>query len=263
MKKILIYKNRSLHYQETGAGPDVLLLHGFGEDHRVWDSAVDHLKDSFHLIIPDLPGSGDSEAIDDMSIDGMAEAMTILMPQGPISVIGHSMGGYISLALLEKYPHRLNSLGLFHSTSYADTEEKKANRRKSIDFIKHHGAFEYLKTTIPNLFSLISRQKMPGAVNDFIARQHNFSADSLVSYCEAMFNRPDRRHLLKNSTIPILFLLGKHDYAIPFSDGLEQSHLPEKSYIHILRRSGHMGMMEEMETANSILKDYLSVVQSQ
>lgn len=243
--------------KRTGNGPSVLLIHGFGEDHRVWDGIAPELENQYSLIIPDLPGTGNSPAILDMSIEGLAEALLPLLPSEPIAVIGHSMGGYIALALLEKYPERLNSLGLFHSTSYADTEEKKAARRKSIEFIKQYGAFEFLKTSIPNLFSPLSKQKMSKEIDDFIGQQCNSLPETLVSYYEAMINRPDRRQLLKECRIPVLFLLGKYDVAVPFSDGLAQCHLPGISYLHILRRSGHMGMMEETETVKKNLKNYL------
>ncbi len=257
-----IEKNNSISYRRTGTGPAVLLIHGFGEDHRVWDALSLELENDNTLIIPDLPGTGFSPSISDMSIDGMAEALISLFLEEPIAVIGHSMGGYIALALLEKYPERLNSLGLLHSTSYADTEEKKATRRKGIEFIKQHGAFEFLKTSIPNLFSPLSKQKMAEGINNFILQQRNLTAESLVLYYEAMIGRPDRRQLLENTDKPVLFLLGKYDVAVPFSDGLAQSHLPKISYIHILRRSGHMGMMEEAEKVKIALKNFLFQVQS-
>ncbi len=261
-KNDLSQSTNSISFRRTGNGPAVLLIHGFGEDSRVWDQLATELEKNNTLIIPELPGTGLSPSVSDMSIDGMAEAIFPLLPPEPITVIGHSMGGYIALALLEKYPARLNSLGLFHSTSYADTEEKKATRRKGIEFIKQHGAFEFLKTTIPNLFSPLSRQKMAEGINDFILKQRNSTEDSLVSYYEAMIGRPDRRELLKNTPVPVLFLLGKYDVAVPLTDGLAQCHLPGISYIHILRRSGHMGMMEEGETVKFVLKNFLVQVQS-
>ncbi|MBL0234824.1 MAG: alpha/beta hydrolase [Chitinophagaceae bacterium] len=255
-------KQSPVSHRRIGNGPPVLLIHGFGEDRRVWDGVVNELEKEYSLIIPDLPGTGLSPLVPDMSIEGMAEALVPILPEGPIAVIGHSMGGYIALALLGKYPDKLNSLALFHSTSYADSDEKKQARLKSIEFIKQHGAFEFLKTSIPNLFSALSKQKMAGAINDFIDQQAGSEASSLIAYYEAMMNRPDRRSLLKNSRIPLLFLLGKYDVAVPFSDGLAQCHLPAISYIHILRRSGHMGMMEEAESANKALKNYLFQVHS-
>ena len=116
---------------------------------------------------------------------------------------------------------------------------------------------EFLKTAIPNLFSDDSKAKHPSLVKDFIATLPNFSAEALVAYYEAMMARPDRTHVLKSASVPVLFLLGKHDTAIPLSDGLKQCHLPGISYIHILENSGHMGMLEEADETNRILDEFL------
>ena len=296
MNKELIYQNKKIFYRIIGNGKPVVLIHGFGEDGNIWNNQVEYLKDQFKLIIPDLPGSGQSEMIDDMSIEGMAELLKAIVEASPnpsaekaspspseggvsdsdtsnrqdsfkesdsknppsegreaLSLIGHSMGGYITLAFAEKYPGNLSAFGLFHSTAYADSEEKKAIRRKGIEFIKQHGAFEFLKTTIPNLFAA-------DAINEkeqLIIQGHNFAQPSLVSYYEAMIQRPDRTDLLQKATVPVLFIMGKYDNAIPLEDGLQQCHLPEKSYIYVLRNSGHMGMLEEKLKSNDILVKFL------
>ncbi len=298
MTKTLLYQNKEIHYRTYGSGKPVLLIHGFGENSNVWKNQIEHLKDRYFLIVPDLPGSGKSEMIDDMSIEGLAEVMMEVIntslsseveaplnpPQGGtldserlkvtsvsnesenpplegrtarVAVIGHSMGGYITLAFAEKYPDSFTAFGLFHSSAYADSEEKKETRRKGIGFIKEHGAFEFLKTAIPNLFSPDSKEKDPDSIRKFIDGQHNFNPDALVSYYEAMMRRPDRTHVLHKATEPVLFIMGKYDNAVPMADMLEQCHLPEKSYIHILRKSGHMGMMEEPDACSRILDKFL------
>ena len=92
----------------------------------------------------------------------------------------------------------------------------------------------------------------------FIDSLHNFSPAALVSYYEAMMQRPDRRKVLALSKVPVLFILGAYDVAIPLKDGLELCHLPEKSYIHILHQSGHMGMIEETKKAGIFLYEFLN-----
>jgi pimeloyl-ACP methyl ester carboxylesterase len=72
-----------------------------------------------------------------------------------------------------------------------------------------------------------------------------------------MMNRSDRTSILKNTKDPVLFIAGEHDVAIPLNDILKQCHLPEKSHFHVLKKSGHMGMMEETQNANRILEDFL------
>jgi pimeloyl-ACP methyl ester carboxylesterase len=167
------------------------------------------------------------------------------------------MGGYITLALVEKYWNHVNAFGLLHSTAYADTEEKKVIRNKGIEFIKQHGAFEFLKTTSPNLFSPNTKEQTPAMVEDFIKSLDGFSAESLQSYYHAMMKRPDRTNLLKTTSSNVLFIAGKYDNAVPLNDCLEQCHLPEKCYFHVLKNSGHMGMIEEPDLTNRILNEFL------
>lgn len=243
-----------------GNGKPVVFIHGFGEDGDVWKNQVEFLKNTFQLIIPDLPGSGQSEMINDMSIEGMADVIHSIIQEEKLEacpIIGHSMGGYITLAIAEKYPGDLSAFGLFHSTAYADNEEKKIVRRKGIDFIRQHGAFEFLKTTIPNLYSQQSKDEQPELIAEQVSASNNFSREALVSYYEAMLKRPDRTDMLRKATVRVLFIMGKYDMAIPLADSLEQCHLPEKSYIHILNKSGHMGMLEESAASSRILEKFL------
>lgn len=251
-------------YYVTGHGKPVLLVHGFGEDHLVWQRQIDFLKEKFLLIIPDLPGSGPSPSIKNMSMEGLAEVLHVIIKKELsknnfqlISIIGHSMGGYITLAFVEKYATLINSFGLFHSSAFADSEEKKETRRKGIEFIKKNGEASFLKTTIPNLFSTVTHQQQPNLIAQQINDSGNYSADSLVKYYEAMIERPDRTHVLKNSGVPVLFIMGEFDKAVPLSDSLNQSYLPERSYIKLLKKSAHMGMYEQTNESNQILENFL------
>jgi len=260
-KKEIEVDDRKVVYRVSGNGETVILIHGFGELADVWDTQVAFLEDKFRIIVPDLPGSGDSEPAADMSMEGLAEPIKVILDEEKITkciMIGHSMGGYITLAFAEKYPHYLKAFGLFHSTAFADSEEKKNIRRKGIEFINQHGASEFLKSTTPNLFSPLTHNENPALIDEQIKTLDNFSASALVSYYEAMIQRPDRTAILRNSTIPILFIAGKWDNAVPLPDILKQCHLPSLSYIHILENSGHMGMLEEPQKANLFLGGFFN-----
>ncbi|MBC7947920.1 MAG: alpha/beta hydrolase [Chitinophagaceae bacterium] len=266
MEKEIKIADSKILYRVYGSGPTIVLVHGFGETGEVWSNQVDFLKKSYRLIVPDLPGSGASEMIDDMSMEGMAEAVRLIIEKErpdtsekslPI-MIGHSMGGYITLAFAEAHPSELRGMGLFHSSAFADSQEKIATRRKGIEFIRQHGAFEFLKNATPNLFSPRSKDEKAEFIDQFISSLNNFSPQALVSYYESMIKRPDRTSVLKKVKIPVLFVLGKYDAAIPIEDGLKQCHLPEKSYIHVLHESGHMGMVEESDKSNRLLETFFS-----
>jgi pimeloyl-ACP methyl ester carboxylesterase len=265
-EKILLHNNNKLGYKVTGNGPIVVLLHGFGEDGTVWENQYNYLTD-YRIIIPDLPGTGISEVSSEISIESMADAVVEVIKEVQktlssnenqrVVLIGHSMGGYVGLAIAEKYPDLLLGLGLFHSTAFADSPEKIETRRKGIQFINEHGPYEFLKSTIPNLFSTQTKTNNPEIIQKQIAKANNFSGNSLVSYYNAMINRKDRTNVLKESKWPVLFVLGKYDTTVPLNDGLQQCKMPVFSYIHILENSAHMGMFEEIEDTNLLLKNYL------
>ena len=134
MDKQFSFQDKKIFYSVSGSGNPVMLIHGFGEDGTVWKNQVQHLENNYCVIVPDLPGSGKSELVDDMSMEGMAACLKGLIDQeisdnaslkNGISIIGHSMGGYITLALAEKYKELVNGFGLFHSSAFADSDEKK------------------------------------------------------------------------------------------------------------------------------------------
>jgi pimeloyl-ACP methyl ester carboxylesterase len=256
----MTFQQKQLHYEVIGEGPAVMLVHGFGEDSSVWRQQQNAFP-GFQLILPDLPGSGASEMINDMSLEGLADSMLAILDQEKIQqciFIGHSMGGYIALAFAEKYETRLKGLGLFHSTTFADTEAKVETRLKAIEFIKEHGAYNFLRTSTPNLFSPKSKESQKSVIEEQVERTANFTDAALICYYESMIKRPDRTPLLKTTTLPVLFIIGRHDTAVPVQDSLQQCHLPARSYVHILEKSGHMGMLEQAEESNRYLLDYIS-----
>jgi len=144
-EKSFQYNESKICYRIIGQGKPVILLHGFGEDGTVWERQVTALQNNYRLIIPDIPGSGKSPLVANANIETYAEIIKDLVniersqvaSQGGdlenVSLIGHSMGGYIALAFAEKYPQYLNSLCLFHSSAFADGEEKKATRKKPLN----------------------------------------------------------------------------------------------------------------------------------
>jgi pimeloyl-ACP methyl ester carboxylesterase len=119
--------------------PVVLLIHGFGEDYHIWKAQIDYLSQYYRVIAPNLPGVHCKPLNIHYSqlpqINMYVEVMHELMHHLNIEqyyVMGHSMGGYIGLAFADYYTNHVMGLGLIHSTTYADTEAKKASRIKHI-----------------------------------------------------------------------------------------------------------------------------------
>lgn len=264
----ILFENKRIFYRLEGKGNPVLLLHGFAEDGNIWQKQIHALKENNLLIIPDLPGSGESEMIDGTpTMKDYAEVIKAIADEviyqnnleneKQFCLVGHSMGGYITLAFAEKYPELLNSFGLFHSSAFADTEEKKATRRKAIAFIIKNGTEAFLKTSIPNLFSEKTKNEKPEMMAQLFEIAKIISPEALIQYYEAMIMRPDRTAVLRCFDKPVLFIIGKEDNAVPLQASLEQCHIPAISSVHILQHSGHMGIWEEEKLSNSFLKDFV------
>ncbi|RYG69799.1 alpha/beta hydrolase [archaeon] len=251
-----------LHYRTLGEGPVLVLLHGFGEDSSIW-ARQEALATHYRLLLPDLPGSGASAPAGDLSMEGMADALKAVLDAEGISqclLVGHSMGGYVALAFLERYPDYVLGLGLFHSTAYPDTDEKRETRRKGIAFIEKNGGAAFLRTSTPNLYSNASRDAHPEWVAQQLAETAPVADATLIAYYVSMMERPDRSALLKNARVPVLFIFGRHDNAVPLKDGLAQCVLPDRAVVYLMEEAGHMGMVECPDAANEYLLSYARFV---
>lgn len=266
---LLTYKNITCAYQVIGKGFPVLLIHGFGEDSRVWEKQIIALKDDYQLIIPDLPGCGKSVLTAEFdsnllsSIDFLGELMEQIIKQEKIAnwvVIGHSMGGYIALAMAERHPELLKGLGLVHSTAFADSEEKKQIRTKGIAAMDTYGAEAFIKNTTPNLFTQSFKELHANMVNSFIEMGANCSVAALKCFYLAMRNRPDRTHVLQNLDKPVMLIAGTEDIAVPVNDSLKMAAMPSKMLFTCLDGIGHMGQTETPEKVNDTIIKFLQLI---
>ncbi len=256
--------NGNITWLDEGKGATIVLIHGFSENATLWDNQTTQLKKHYRIIIPDLPGTALSPLTTPLTIESMAEYVYAILLAENISeavIIGHSMGGYIALALAEKYPALLKGLGLFHSTARADSEEKKEGRRKSIRMMEQYGAETFLRQTLPNMFSPATKSKHSELVDAYVKMGMECQLPALVAYYEAMAKRPDRTGVLKTLRAPVLFMIGKDDNAVPLDNILPQITLPATGSIHIFENVGHMGMWEIAEESNVILEQFMAFCQ--
>jgi pimeloyl-ACP methyl ester carboxylesterase len=261
ISKKVLFKNSILHYKISETkGKYVMLVHGFGEDWRVWGNQIDALSKHYNLILPDIFGSGDSDILEgeNITIDDYAEGLKEIITAESIkqfSIFGHSMGGYIALAYLAQFPEELSSIGLIHSTAYADDEIKIEIRNKSIQFIHEFGSMAFLKTSVSKLFSLHTYNKI--IIDAFLQMGSNISKNTLIQYYHAIKIRPDRIDLLKNATIPVLFISGMDDTLVNYSDNIRQSILPNISEIKLLANTAHIGFYENSDLSNDVILLFL------
>ncbi len=258
--KFIAYQDKKIAYQVEGKGPAVMLVHGFCEDSNIWEEfRTDLLEENYRVIRIDLPGFGRSEPFPSVSIERMAEivhAVLVKLKIKEVVLIGHSMGGYVGLAFARLYPKMLKGLGLFHSHPYADSEEKKENRRKSIAFIKRQGHALFVKQLLPSLFHEKFANSNAFLIEKLTYRAARGKSVGIIAAQQAMIDRKDETEALSGLEVPVLFIIGKEDQAVP-PENIEQIHLPQTASIHILERVGHMGMFEARKKTQRIVRQFI------
>jgi pimeloyl-ACP methyl ester carboxylesterase len=243
---------------DRGSGKTVVLLHGFLETHAIWSQFAQALSAHYRVLSFDLPGFGKSHLPDkeDFSISDVAEEILIELKAMGIevaSVIGHSLGGYVALAMVEKEPTLFSSFGLFHSTALADTPEKKEARTKTADFVKRNGALAFTANFISPLFA----DPLHPAISFIAEIATQTKEKTVVRYLYAMRNRPDRTSILKEFTGTTLFLAGVSDTIIPIASIENQVKIAQKPHFLPLKGVGHMGMVEAFSLTLEIVSQFL------
>lgn len=259
-----VFEGKKLSWKlyDAAEKPTLVLLHGFCEDAGVWDDILPQLICAYQIIIPDLPGFGESEVQQSQTMESMAAAVKYIIEEAAVDrpvMIGHSMGGYITLAFVSKYKNILGGFGLFHSTALPDSEEKKENRLKTIDFIRTHGSGPFAAVLVPTLFA---PKAAPQVVEKALQRGSLCAPEGLCAAAMAMRARPDYSFVLRETNLPVLIIAGQYDAGIPVSVSARQASYPGTSSFYILASSGHCGMVEEPEPSAQIIKTFTQFCQS-
>jgi pimeloyl-ACP methyl ester carboxylesterase len=249
-----------LFYLKMGSGPAVILLHGFPESGILWKNIWDELSQSATLIIPDLPGSGKSKLTSDTSIVQMADAVKNIMDIEGVNkaiIAGHSMGGYVAFAFADKYPANVSGLSLVHSIPFADDDEKKKTRLKSIELIRNGGKKTFISQMIPNLFSDDFKRSHPEIVKEQVESGLKMEVDSMINFYKAMMQRPDRTNVLEKAVFPVQWIAGINDNLISYKKILQECYRSDINFVSFYNNCGHMGMFEAPEQLTYDLKEFI------
>lgn len=252
-----------IHYSKTGQGQPVILIHGFPNDGSAWNTITPVLAARYELIIPDLPGAGQSPLPEvPLTIALMADAVNGVMEKEGIEkavLAGHSMGGYTAMEFALRYPGKVQGLSLVHSLASADNEEKKENRRKAINLMSKGIAEQemFLKGMSQNLFAASFAAAHPEVVKDVVTRGMRLPAASLIAFYQAIMNRSDKTEALANFNFPIQWIIGDEDNATPMKDALQQCHRSPVNKVSVYSPCGHMSMEEMPERLSADMLSFL------
>src|ERR1035437_3873598 len=241
------FKKIKVRYSDVGKGRVIVLLHGFLCSHEIWDDTQKKLSKKFRVIAIDLPGHGETPAIGYYhSMELLAQSVKAVLDKIGVRryiIVGHSMGGYAALAFAELYPESISGLCMFHSTSYADSEEKKKDRERIISLVKREYK-NYVSEVIISLFAPENLEKNKTEIEKVKRIATAVSKQSIINSLEGMKERKNRELIFKFSEYPVLFIVGKKDSVINYETMFPQIGLCKYPSVLMLENAGHMGFYE-------------------
>jgi pimeloyl-ACP methyl ester carboxylesterase len=255
------YNNKSIHYKLQGEGPCLLLLHGYPDNHWVWSDLAVAWKKQFKLLIPDIPGLGKSDTPgSNPSIATLAEFIFQILIHENIEkciLIGHSMGGYVAIAMAQMKPYAFEKIILVHSHPFADTQRKKNNRIREIQIIRQ-GRWEMIcNMALSSRFESNFQHQHPEKIAQICQIINSASPEGLCWLLEAMINRADCSEWLMSITIPVLICASPTDPMVDFTNLLEIVNAGKNLTLIEFNKSRHMCYWEEHEKFFDLVAEYI------
>ncbi|GAA0137332.1 alpha/beta hydrolase [Paenibacillus sp. YSY-4.3] len=258
MEKLTI-SGTTISYEDQGEGNVLVLLHGFCGSSGYWEQVMPLLSKQIRVIAPDLRGHGLSDApLGAYTIEQMADDVAGLLEELAVdryTLLGHSLGGYVTLSLAQRYAGRLNGFGLVHSTAYPDSEEAKEKRLQAVSVIGTEGITPFVDGLVPGLFAPANAASHEAALDRVKEIGYKTPPQGASGTALAMRERIDRRDVLSATTLPILLVAGEDDRLIP----IDRTFTTDGSNVTkaVIKGAGHMSMYEAPEQLAVVINDFL------
>lgn len=251
----LQYKNTKIHYTSTGKGSVIILLHGFLENLSMWNEIVPELAIKNRVITIDLLGHGQTGNLGYIHTMEQQATMVKFVIQNlklrRVTLIGHSMGGYVALAFADLFPKNTKGFCLLNSTAHPDSVEKKIGRERAIKAVKQNYK-TFIRISIPMLFAEKNRTLLKKEIHLIIEEALKTSKQGIIAALEGMKIRRDFTTLLHKNEFKKMLILGKDDTVLDFKIHSKQIENSNTEYYLLLH--GHMSHIETTSNVVSKLK---------
>jgi 2-hydroxy-6-oxonona-2,4-dienedioate hydrolase len=274
-RSITLLSGTHLHYYEAGdaAAPTVVLLHGSGPGATGWSNFSGNIgaiaDTGFHVLAPDMPGWGGSDAVATVDMDHDRDLVEFLeaLTVEKAALIGNSMGAHTAIRFATLHPERITHLA---------TMGASLGRGPATLFGPGGGPSEGLKV-IARAYRDPSPENMKALVEIMTYDKARFATPELTkARSEAALARPDHlknyvegvpfgapiplkvdRSLIPDIRVPTLLIHGKDDRVLHFEISLSLLAMIPDSRLVLLNRCGHWAMIEHAEEFNRLVIDFL------
>lgn len=246
----------------THSKPALVLLHGFCEDHTLWDHIIPRLEYNGPVFTPDLPGFGKEPLpFKEFTLDDIASYLHDLLLKENVQkciCVGHSLGGYITLAFKRNFPEFVEKIGLVHSTAFEDTQAKKEGRNKLIEFLNNNPSSRFLSAFAFTLFCDSNQERLKDEITKVVRMSDGLHGNIIQAYAIAMRDRKNSIDILTNEVSP-LFIAGECDNSVPIESSKKQiSLIKDPSHCYVLENVAHMGMYENTEATIDAIYQFVN-----
>ncbi len=254
--------NLTISYNDVGEGSiPLIFIHGFPFEKSMWKGQLDSLKSSNRAIAYDIRGFGKStDEITPLSIELFSEDLLSFMDKLNIEkaiICGLSMGGYIAIDAIKRFPKRFEALILCDTQCIADSAEVKENRYKTIEQIKLDGTSEFNEKFVKSIFHPDSLNNKTELVENLKSIVFANSGEIIIAGLTALAERLETCSILKTIHIPTLIICGREDKVTPVAQSeYMQGHI-EGAGLKIIDNAGHVSNLEQPDEFNKCLHDFL------
>jgi len=259
MKSIEI-EGIKVSYSVRGRGLPIVLLHGYLEAGEVWEPLSERLEGEFRMIAPDLPGHGDSGIRGEVhTMEFLAAAVKEVIKDAgekKVMMVGHSLGGYVTLAFVEMFPELLSGYVLFHSHPHADTPEAIERRNREIAVVRAGRKNIMYPGNISMMFAKENLKSMKAELERSKKIASRNPGEGIIALLNGMIARPSRQYILEDGRVPLLWILGMHDLYFSPERAMRDTGLPHNAEVVILEKSGHLGFIEEADMSAGLIGSF-------
>lgn len=252
----------NLHYEVSGHGLPVVLLHGFPLNHEIWQPQIKALQTEYRVITPDLRGHGKSEAPGGIyTMANLADDLGALIDHlncGPAIIAGHSMGGYIAFAFYRRYADLVKGLVLISTRAATDTPEGKANREAMAQRAEQERSSAVaVEKMLPNMMSPASLAADPSLKTKVDAMMAGTSFHGIAGAQRGMASRSDSSDLLPTISVPTLIIAGTADALIPPVESQKMAQTIRGAELQLLDGAGHLPSLEKPHEFTAAMQHWL------
>jgi 3-oxoadipate enol-lactonase len=251
----------TISYEDSGTGQVIIFIHGFPFNKSTWQPQIEFLKKSYRVIAYDIRGFGKSSLGDEViSIDLFATDLVKFMDALNIekaTVCGLSMGGYILMNAVSRFPERFDAIILSDTQCIADSEESKEKRYQTINQVEAKGLDEFAEAFVKNIFTKKSLEVKKDIVEEVKNIILKTSPKTITETLKALAQRRESCNLLKTVPVPALIICGKDDTVTPLSQSELMFNTMPNATLHSIDDAGHMSNLEQPEIFNEHINNFL------